>query len=346
MTKPENDILPPQLHYRSSKSYALSSRLNKIQRQITQRCLKHLEVENNALILDLGCGTGISGREISRNGYMWIGCDISRDMLNEAVQGEFGEDCISDASENSYQGENEYRNNHESLEDDYSSNQAENNIENNYGGVNNTATSEKIFNKEKMNYVNNNDKLNDKQERFNNNIYESNKESNLTYTNTYEHKNEPVALLNLDIANTLPFRPGSFDAVISVSCIQWLFHNRNLPESRLAFKSLFFSIKSVLKIKGMAVIQFYNLHKDHLKIINEEAQKAGFFSSYKYEGEGRNKKCYLILDYKNRENKKEVKKVNKVREEIQRRKDRRIKKGLRVARDSKYTGRKRCKKFI
>jgi 18S rRNA (guanine1575-N7)-methyltransferase len=38
------------------------------------------------LILDIGCGSGLSGSIISENNHMFIGLDISQDMLNIAVQ--------------------------------------------------------------------------------------------------------------------------------------------------------------------------------------------------------------------------------------------------------------------
>ena len=36
------------------------------------------------LLLDLGCGSGISGAQLSATNHAWIGCDISLDMLNLA----------------------------------------------------------------------------------------------------------------------------------------------------------------------------------------------------------------------------------------------------------------------
>jgi 18S rRNA (guanine1575-N7)-methyltransferase len=33
-------------------------------------------------VLDIGCGSGISGEALQQNDYLWEGIDISRDMLN------------------------------------------------------------------------------------------------------------------------------------------------------------------------------------------------------------------------------------------------------------------------
>lgn len=39
-----------------------------------------------SLILDVGCGSGLSGDVLSERGYQWTGCDISGDMLLLAKQ--------------------------------------------------------------------------------------------------------------------------------------------------------------------------------------------------------------------------------------------------------------------
>lgn len=42
------------------------------------------------MILDIGCGSGLSGEILSENGFIWEGFDISRDMLNIASAKEVG----------------------------------------------------------------------------------------------------------------------------------------------------------------------------------------------------------------------------------------------------------------
>ncbi len=37
------------------------------------------------LLLDIGAGTGISGNVLSEYEHMWVGCDISRGMLDVAA---------------------------------------------------------------------------------------------------------------------------------------------------------------------------------------------------------------------------------------------------------------------
>ena len=59
-----------------------------IQRQMADRCLEMLCLEANepAYVLDLGCGSGISGEAITDAGYEWVGVDISHSMLSVAVE--------------------------------------------------------------------------------------------------------------------------------------------------------------------------------------------------------------------------------------------------------------------
>jgi len=57
-----------------------------IQRTITKRCLQMLAIPKgqSRLLLDIGCGSGISGSVLSEKGHMWIGMDISKAMLDVA----------------------------------------------------------------------------------------------------------------------------------------------------------------------------------------------------------------------------------------------------------------------
>lgn len=45
-----------------------------------QVLLLHLQAAPQ-LLLDLGCGSGISGAVLTQHGHAWVGCDISTDML-------------------------------------------------------------------------------------------------------------------------------------------------------------------------------------------------------------------------------------------------------------------------
>ena len=59
------------------------------QSELTQRCLTLLgPLPRCAVLGDLGSGSGLSGAVLSKAGYAWLGLDVSRRMLNLAVQHE------------------------------------------------------------------------------------------------------------------------------------------------------------------------------------------------------------------------------------------------------------------
>ncbi len=119
MSRPEA-IAPPEIFYNDieAKKYAENTRILEIQSKMTQRACELMnlpmrwvetesddesddeendedemeeeeqreEVENFVpqLILDIGCGSGISGQVLSDYGHHWVGIDISANMLDVA----------------------------------------------------------------------------------------------------------------------------------------------------------------------------------------------------------------------------------------------------------------------
>lgn len=61
-----------------------STRIISIQADLTQRCIEllNLKEKEKYFILDIGCGSGISGTELTNEGHFWVGLDISRDMMS------------------------------------------------------------------------------------------------------------------------------------------------------------------------------------------------------------------------------------------------------------------------
>lgn len=57
-----------------------------VQREITERAIELLRLDSStpALVLDVGCGSGLSGKVLEERGHVWVGCDVSRDMLHVA----------------------------------------------------------------------------------------------------------------------------------------------------------------------------------------------------------------------------------------------------------------------
>ncbi|VDM64213.1 unnamed protein product [Angiostrongylus costaricensis] len=76
---------PPELYYNESEAckYASSSHTVAIQTELAERALELLALPDDkpAFLLDIGCGTGISGGVLANAGYHWVGLDISGPML-------------------------------------------------------------------------------------------------------------------------------------------------------------------------------------------------------------------------------------------------------------------------
>jgi 18S rRNA (guanine1575-N7)-methyltransferase len=71
---------------KEAKKYDSSSRMVGVQREITERAIELLRLPQDrpSLILDVGCGSGLSGQVLEDEGHVWVGCDVSRDMLDVA----------------------------------------------------------------------------------------------------------------------------------------------------------------------------------------------------------------------------------------------------------------------
>ena len=65
-----------------------STRVLNIQTEMTERALEMLKLDPEipGLILDIGCGSGISGAIITEAGHNWVGLDISRHMLGNELE--------------------------------------------------------------------------------------------------------------------------------------------------------------------------------------------------------------------------------------------------------------------
>ena len=169
---------------------------------MTYRALELLDLQSPSLILDVGCGSGLSGEILSdvpsHQGvpHTWVGMDISPSMLDVALQREVEGD-----------------------------------------------------------------------------------------------------LLLADIGQGVPFRPGSFDAAISISAIQWLCNAETSdvrPEARL--RRFFEGLYACLRRGGRAVCQFYPKNDVQRSMINGAAVKAGFGAGILEDDPGtKNSKLYLVL---------------------------------------------------
>lgn len=74
---------------KEARKYNSSSRMINVQREITLRAIELLLLppdRPSSFILDIGCGSGLSGQVLEEQGHVWVGCDVSRDMLQVAKE--------------------------------------------------------------------------------------------------------------------------------------------------------------------------------------------------------------------------------------------------------------------
>jgi len=103
MSRPEH-IAPPELFYsgNEARKYSTSSRIRNIQAQMTERAIELLAFpdDNSKFILDIGCGSGLSGQSLTEAGHHWVGFDISTAMLEIAIENEVeGDVFLHDAGQ-------------------------------------------------------------------------------------------------------------------------------------------------------------------------------------------------------------------------------------------------------
>lgn len=98
MSRPEHTGAP-ELFYNETESikYTVNSRIQAIQTQMTERALEILSLpsEKSCYILDIGCGSGLSGECLDENGHWWVGMDISKHMLDVANERDIDGDLFN-----------------------------------------------------------------------------------------------------------------------------------------------------------------------------------------------------------------------------------------------------------
>ncbi|KAG8345729.1 putative Methyltransferase involved in Williams Beuren syndrome [Trypanosoma vivax] len=219
--------------------YTRSGRVQQVQRAMTIRALELLSLpqQQQAFLLDVGCGSGISGDVVRESGHVWVGVDISRDMLSLAKSAEdyhrFGKggsgngDAESDADQGTQVDLRNVK----------------------WGLI----------------------KESDKDESEDEEVSEREGDG------TTVPGPSTVEVIRGDIGEGLPFRPASFDGAVSISAIQWLCQSDrkgHVPQRRL--RALFQSLYNVLRRGAKAALQFYPANVEQVHMITRAAMLCGF----------------------------------------------------------------------
>ncbi|XP_052902289.1 probable 18S rRNA (guanine-N(7))-methyltransferase [Anopheles moucheti] len=100
MSRRPEHIAPPEIFYNEdeAKKYTNNTRIIDIQVQMCERAIELLALDPDddspQLILDIGCGSGLSGSVLEDQGHFWIGVDISNHMLDVAIDREVEGDLL------------------------------------------------------------------------------------------------------------------------------------------------------------------------------------------------------------------------------------------------------------
>ncbi|KAI7870566.1 S-adenosyl-L-methionine-dependent methyltransferase [Spinellus fusiger] len=102
MSRPEH-IAPPEIFYNEdeARKYTDNSRIASIQAEMAYRTLELLNLTPGPkFLLDIGCGSGLSGEILSEEGHVWVGMDISPHMIDVAREREAeGDLFVQDAGQ-------------------------------------------------------------------------------------------------------------------------------------------------------------------------------------------------------------------------------------------------------
>jgi 18S rRNA (guanine1575-N7)-methyltransferase len=97
MSRPEH-LAPPEIFYneQEARKYTHNSRIIDIQMQMSERAVELLLLPDDkpCYLLDVGCGSGLSGGVLDEQGHFWVGMDISSAMLDIALEREVEGDVL------------------------------------------------------------------------------------------------------------------------------------------------------------------------------------------------------------------------------------------------------------
>lgn len=79
-----------------------------------------------------------------------------------------------------------------------------------------------------------------------------------------------------DFTQDIPFSTKTFDYVISISTLQWMFHGFKPSEILAKLRKMAAEIYRILKIYGRAIFQFYPKNSEQLELAGKIFKKAKF----------------------------------------------------------------------
>jgi 18S rRNA (guanine1575-N7)-methyltransferase len=243
-----------------ARKYTTSSRIQTVQAQMTRRALALLDLRSPSFILDVGCGSGLSGSILSAappaagGPHTWVGMDISSAMLSTAL--ERGRTIGGGRHRHRYRRRSGLGNDYNEAEMDR--NDDDDDDDNEDGG-----------------------------------------------DDDEEDVGVDGDLLLADMGQGVPFRPGTFDAAISISALQWLCNAETsaddaagttaaAPHARLA--RFFAGLFAALRRGARAVCQFYPRNAAQRDMVCAAAVRAGFGAGLLEDDPGtKSAKLYLVL---------------------------------------------------
>lgn len=98
MSRRPEHLAPPEVFYNEeeARKYTQNSRMMDIQVQMCERAIELLLLpeDKSCFLLDIGCGSGLSGSVLEDQGHVWVGVDISSAMLKVAQEREVEGDLL------------------------------------------------------------------------------------------------------------------------------------------------------------------------------------------------------------------------------------------------------------
>jgi 18S rRNA (guanine1575-N7)-methyltransferase len=271
-----------------------------IQTAMARRCVELLALPGPSLILDVGCGSGLSGMVLAEQGHSWIGLDISIHMLNVAnerritpkirkalKQPRYYRPIVPVTESNKYddsamdiplsqsisesESEFEFEKTERSLSPPPPPPVSKNSNHNNSNDSNNDDYRDgEVMSEMTNDYCEGRDSTLSVEDKNNGNKEDHSDDELVKYARAGD-------LLWGDMGHGLPFRPGCFDACISVSALQWLCNQDQKSHRPIQRINRFFqTLYACLVRGGKAVLQVYPENPHQMELLTSAAMKQGF----------------------------------------------------------------------